>query len=1074
MAICVYDQGCTDFSNNGLGLLTPTECTVTETLNGSWEVKITQPVDDTNRWAQLYAGAIVKVPVPVRDNPAYDYVDTSESTITRNIFIVNKKTAYTYAKTSTKASKYATLKRYAEVVYLETPARGWYKVCVVKGGQICYMQSKMLKYSRSQAETVSGGKVVGARVIGGVQSSEQLFRLYSVETNSDDGTVTAKGRHIFYDLMHDVISKECTLENVNFKDACETVFAARSLAESDSFDLSVLGYGETAKTVVGGEYGWGNPTEALLDGDEGLLTQAGAVLVRDNYSICIIPDEKRSSNVSIRRGKQLSSVKVTIDMDDVVTRIIPCGKNAKDKDLFIDELYVDSPYISDYPSPLVKKIDYDVKVASKDVDNVKVFKTDKAAKAKLKELAQQDFENGCDAVEYGMTVDFVPLENTAEYAAYKDLQTLFLGDTARVVDGVVGVDATVRMTGYEWDALSQRYSKVTLGEVESAERTVSGSSITSGSVSGSKLIRGTVSGDVLRTASIQYAKIGTAAIEQLAADAITAVIGRFNEIVAGSITTDEMYAAYAQMITLVTKQITSETITTDALAAELARIQVLIAGTASFDKATIQHLVADAMNLEYGSAGQVFIANLAVDYAQMVAATVGNLVIRASDNNYYRMDVSTDGTVTAVQTEPTDAEKAAGQTSDGRVITETQITASQLNTTNLFGTYALINKIDAARIDVDTLMARQAFVDALYTSQIYGGKSIKIMVSDTAAAASAASKAQSTADTAKTNAAAAQSTADTAKTNAATAQTAADNAASAASAAQSTADTAKSVAQNAQTAVDSLEIGGRNFLLGSAALDISRGDINNLKTYSGSSVVANKYGTLSAHATTMAWTSFAFYMSNVLNRSGAKLGDVMTMSVMCMTTFTPSKAMVFRLYHIGLDTSAPGISLAKETITANKWFKVAITFTVTQAVLDNTRTDSYLGTDYYANSDYTFDDGGTLYFAAPKIEFGNKATDWTPAPEDVDGEITEAQSTADAAKSLAETATSKLQYMEIRTDGTHLKAMETDNEMVLTNEGLHIDVGGEQYSQFGATFAQFGNYQIRRTSDGGLAFKLKL
>lgn len=85
-----------------------------------------------------------------------------------------------------------------------------------------------------------------------------------------------------------------------------------------------------------------------------------------------------------------------------------------------------------------------------------------------------------------------------------------------------------------------------------------------------------------------------------------------------------------------------------------------------------------------------------------------------------------------------------------------------------------------------------------------------------------------------------------------------------------------------------------------------------------------------------------------------------------------------------------------------------------------------------------------------------------------------AQSTADTAKSLAETATSKLQYIVIRSDGTHFKAMETDNEMVLTNEGLHIDVGGEQYSQFGASFAQFGNYQIRRTSDGGLAFKLKL
>ena len=803
MAICVYDQDCTDFGSNGLGLLTPTECKVTEELNGAWEISLKQPVDSTNRWAQLYTGAIIKLPVPVRDNPIYDHVDAGDGSISRQIYAVSKKTAQTYSKASTKGTKYELLKKGAEVVYLETPAKGWYKVCVVQGGQICYVQSKCFTFSRNQVETVAGGKIVGERVVSGVQSSNQLFRIYFVETNSDEGIVTVKARHIFYDLMHDVIAKDCTLENVNFKQACETVFAGRSLAESDGFDLTVLGYGETAKTVISGEYGWVNPTEALLDGDDGLITQAGAVLVRDNYSVAILPDEMRSSGVTIRRGKQLSSVKVTVSSDDVVTRIIPVGKNAKDKDLFIDETYVDSPYIDEYHAPLVKKIDYDVKVSSKDVDNEKVFKTEKEAKAKLKELAQADFDAGCDAVEYGMTVDFVPLENTAEYAAYKDLQTLFLGDTARVIDSVVAVDATVRMTGYEWDALSRQYSKVTLGEVESAERTVNGSSISSGSVSGSKLIRGTVSGDVLRTASIQYAKIGTAAIEQLAADAITAVIGRFSEITSGSITTDELYAQFAKMETLVAKQITSETISTDELAAELARIQVLVAGTASFDKATIQHLVANAMNLKYGVAGKLFITNLAVDYAQMVSATIGNLVIRASDGNYYHMDVAADGTVTASQTEPTDAEKAAGQTSDGRVITETQITASQLNTSTLFGTYALINKIDAARIDVDTLMARQAFIDKLYTSNIYGGKSIKIMATDIDTATSTANTAKSTAESASTKASSAETTANSAKSTAESAASDASSAKTTAASAVSTANSASTTANNAKTTAES-------------------------------------------------------------------------------------------------------------------------------------------------------------------------------------------------------------------------------------------------------------------------------
>ena len=62
--------------------------------------------------------------------------------------------------------------------------------------------------------------------------------------------------------------------------------------------------------------------------------------------------------------------------------------------------------------------------------------------------------------------------------------------------------------------------------------------------------------------------------------------------------------------------------------------------------------------------------------------------------------------------------------------------------------------------------------------------------------------------------------------------------------------------------------------------------------------------------------------------------------------------------------------------------------------------------------------------------------------------------------------------MDIRGDGTHMRAMNTDNEMVLSSQGVEINVGGRNYSQFGAMYVQFGNYQLRRTNDGGLAFKL--
>lgn len=89
-----------------------------------------------------------------------------------------------------------------------------------------------------------------------------------------------------------------------------------------------------------------------------------------------------------------------------------------------------------------------------------------------------------------------------------------------------------------------------------------------------------------------------------------------------------------------------------------------------------------------------------------------------------------------------------------------------------------------------------------------------------------------------------------------------------------------------------------------------------------------------------------------------------------------------------------------------------------------------------------------------------------------------AQSTADSANKLALSANTGIQrmneYVQIKEDGTHMRARDTDNEMVLSSQGVEINVGGQNYSQFGAMYVQFGNYQLRRTADGGLAFKLRV
>ena len=62
--ICVYSATCTDFSGNGLGVVSPQSCTVTETLNGEWELTLTHPIDEYGKWQRLTEGNILRAPTP--------------------------------------------------------------------------------------------------------------------------------------------------------------------------------------------------------------------------------------------------------------------------------------------------------------------------------------------------------------------------------------------------------------------------------------------------------------------------------------------------------------------------------------------------------------------------------------------------------------------------------------------------------------------------------------------------------------------------------------------------------------------------------------------------------------------------------------------------------------------------------------------------------------------------------------------------------------------------------------------------------------------------------------------------
>ena len=162
--------------------------------------------------------------------------------------------------------------------------------------------------------------------------------------------------------------------------------------------------------------------------------------------------------------------------------------------------------------------------------------------------------------------------------------------------------------------------------------------------------------------------------------------------------------------------------------------------------------------------------------------------------------------------------------------------------------------------------------------------------------------------------------------------------------------------QDITTAVNNLQIGGRNLLLNTADLTKWHKEGNVTVTKD-----SNGYFKVSTTNTSGWWNTYWYissdkseqtYTLSGYNKKGTKVGHV-----------------VVRYYKSGTNN----ILVQKDV--SEGYF--TIKFTVPSGAETIT---VYLGISPTASGDYT-------YYKHPKLELGDKATDWTPAPEDTDSSI---------------------------------------------------------------------------------------
>lgn len=207
-----------------------------------------------------------------------------------------------------------------------------------------------------------------------------------------------------------------------------------------------------------------NFVSALIGDDENsFISRWGGELRVNKFDVYMNTTRGQDRGVTIEYRKNLTGLDAIIDYDDeeYYTRVMPEGYDG----LFLDEKYVDSP-LMDSSRPKIRKIEFsDIKV-KQNADDEEGYASEEDAKAALKEAAGKLFSiERHDIPPASYEINFEELTSTEEYKNYTCLERIWMGDTVTVKHREIGVDISARLVKYEFDAITETYTSLQLGNV---------------------------------------------------------------------------------------------------------------------------------------------------------------------------------------------------------------------------------------------------------------------------------------------------------------------------------------------------------------------------------------------------------------------------------------------------------------------------------------------------------------------------------------------------------------------------------------------------------------------------------
>ncbi len=274
-------------------------------------------------------------------------------------------------------------------------------------------------------------------IVAPTPQGEQAFRIFNVQTTRRK--ITAKCLHLFYDSNNYLIA-DSNVVNKNCNDALDHLNSATDNT-SPFITLSDIQTINSFRCV----------RKSLNEAIQTVLERWGGHLVRDNWNISIMDRIGQDNGVTIQYKKNLKEITVDYDWSEVVTKLMPVGKDG----ILLGDLYVSSDV--QYQIPFTKTVSFEQDISEDDFrdddGNVNEQAYQEALHDDLRAQAQKYVDIHCiPSVNYTLKANMEKITD--------------VGDTVEVIDERLGINIMTSVLSFIYDCILGKYTEIEFGNAQ--------------------------------------------------------------------------------------------------------------------------------------------------------------------------------------------------------------------------------------------------------------------------------------------------------------------------------------------------------------------------------------------------------------------------------------------------------------------------------------------------------------------------------------------------------------------------------------------------------------------------------